>query len=44
VAVKRGDLENLGAGFVEKLLGESHEIPLFLRHSLGYFFGIRLYG
>jgi hypothetical protein len=39
VAAKRGDLETIGAGFVEKLLGESHEIPLFLRGSLGHFAG-----
>ena len=39
VAAKRGDLETIRAGFVEKLLGESHEVPLFLRDSLGYFAG-----
>lgn len=39
VAAKRGDLENVGAGFVEKLLGECLEIPLFLRSSLGHFAG-----
>ena len=39
VAAKRGELETVGAGFVEKLLGESQEIPLFLRDSLGYFAG-----
>jgi len=36
-AAKRGDVEPVGTGFVEKLLGESQEIPLFLRNSLGYF-------
>ncbi len=39
VAAKRGELETVGAGFVEKLLGKSQEIPLFLRDSLGYFAG-----
>jgi hypothetical protein len=39
VAAKRRDLETVRAGFVEKLLGECHEIPLFLRNSLGYFAG-----
>ena len=39
VAAKRGDLENVGAGFIEKLLGEFLEIPLFLRNSLGHFAG-----
>jgi len=36
---KRGDVETVGTGFVEKLLGDSQEIPLFLRNSLGYFSG-----
>ena len=39
MAAKRGDLETIGAGFVEKLLGRSHEIPLFLRGSLRHFAG-----
>jgi transcriptional regulator with XRE-family HTH domain len=39
VAAKRGDGANVGSGFVEKLLGESQGIPLFLRDSLGYFAG-----
>jgi transcriptional regulator with XRE-family HTH domain len=39
VVAKRGDLEAIGAGFVEKLIGKSHEIPLFLRDALGYFAG-----
>jgi transcriptional regulator with XRE-family HTH domain len=37
VVAKRSDLGTVGAGFVEKLLAECQEIPLFLRHSLGYF-------
>jgi transcriptional regulator with XRE-family HTH domain len=36
-ADRRGRVESIGSGFVEKLLGEYKEIPLFLRHSLGYF-------
>ena len=39
VAAKRGHLETVGAGFIEKLVGECQEIPLFLRDSLGYFAG-----
>jgi hypothetical protein len=39
VVSKRGDLETVGSGFFEKLLGEPREIPLFLRDSLGYFAG-----
>jgi transcriptional regulator with XRE-family HTH domain len=39
VAAKRGDVETVGGGFVEKMLGESQGIPLFLRDSLGYFAG-----
>ena len=39
VAAKRGNLENVGAEFIEKLLGEFLEIPLFLRNSLGHFAG-----
>jgi transcriptional regulator with XRE-family HTH domain len=38
-AAKRGDLETVGAGFIEKLLGEFLEIPLYLRNSLGHFAG-----
>lgn len=37
VTAKRGDVETVGSGFVEKLVGESQEVPLFLRDSLGYF-------
>ena len=39
VAAKRGDLETVGTGFLEKLLGQCQEIPLFLRDSFGYFSG-----
>jgi hypothetical protein len=39
VAAKRGDVTDLGSRFIEKLLGESQEIPLFLRDSAEYFFG-----
>jgi transcriptional regulator with XRE-family HTH domain len=39
VAAQRGDLETVGTGFVEKLLGESQEIPFFLRDSLEHFSG-----
>jgi len=39
VVAKRGDLGTVGAGFVEKLLAECQEMPLFLRRSLGYFAG-----
>jgi transcriptional regulator with XRE-family HTH domain len=39
VAAKRGDVANVGAGFIEKLLGEFLQIPLFLRNSLGHFTG-----
>ncbi len=39
VAAKRGDVETIGTGFVEKMLRESQGIPLFLRDSLGYFAG-----
>ena len=39
VAAKRGDAGIVGAGFLEKLLEECQEIPLFLRDSLGYFSG-----
>ena len=39
VAAKRGDLETLGEGFIQKLVGQCQEIPLFLRDSLGYFAG-----
>jgi transcriptional regulator with XRE-family HTH domain len=39
VAAKRGDVETVGSGFVEKVLAESRGIPLFLRDSLGYFAG-----
>ena len=37
MAAKRGDVETVRAGFVEKLLGEFQEVPLFLRDSLEYF-------
>jgi len=36
---KRGDVPTVGTRFIEKLLGEFQEIPLFLRDSLGYFAG-----
>jgi hypothetical protein len=39
VAAKRGDVANVGPGFIENRLGEYQEIPLFLRDSLGYFAG-----
>src|SRR5208283_3545310 len=39
VAAKRGDVANVAPGFIEKLLGEFLEIPLFLRNSLGHFAG-----
>jgi len=39
VAGQRGDVETVRTGFLEKLLEESQEIPLFLRDSLGYFAG-----
>jgi transcriptional regulator with XRE-family HTH domain len=39
VAPKRRDLESVGRGLVEKLLEELRDVPLFLRHSLGYFAG-----
>ena len=39
VAAKHGDLANVGAGLIEKLLGGGLEIPLFLRNSLGHFAG-----
>ena len=39
VAAKHGDREIVGTGFLEKLLEECQEIPLFLRDSLGYFSG-----
>lgn len=39
VAAKRGDVANVVPGFIEKLLGEFVEIPLFLRNSLGHFAG-----
>ena len=39
VAATRGRAEIIGSGFIEKLLEESQEIPLFLRDSLGYFSG-----
>jgi transcriptional regulator with XRE-family HTH domain len=39
VAVTRGGAETIGSGFIERLLEEYKEIPLFLRHSLGYFSG-----
>ena len=38
-AVKNADAEVVGTGFLEKLLEECQEIPLFLRDSLGYFSG-----
>jgi len=34
---RRGRAESIGSGFMEKLLEEYKEIPLFLRDSLGYF-------
>lgn len=34
---RRGRAESIGSGFVEKLLEEDKDIPLFLRDSLGYF-------
>jgi transcriptional regulator with XRE-family HTH domain len=37
VAVTRGRAEIIGSGFLEKVLEEYKEIPLFLRDSLGYF-------
>ena len=39
VAPKRGDAGIVGTGFLEKVLEECQEIPLFLRDSLGYFSG-----
>jgi transcriptional regulator with XRE-family HTH domain len=38
-AVTRGRAETIGSGFIEKLLEEYGEIPLFLRDSLEYFSG-----
>jgi len=39
VAAKSADADIVPAGFLGKLLEECQEIPLFLRHSLGYFSG-----
>jgi len=39
VTAKRGDVETVGTGFLERLLEECQETPLFLRDSLEYFFG-----
>lgn len=39
VAAKGADTGVVRTGFLEKLLEECQEIPLFLRHSLGYFSG-----
>jgi len=39
VAVTRGRAEIIGSGFLEKVLEDCQEVPLFLRDSLGYFSG-----
>src|SRR5208337_2074237 len=39
VTAKRVDAGSVGTGFLEKVLEEYQEIPLFLRDSLGYFSG-----
>ena len=39
VAVTHGRAEIIGSGFLEKVLEDCQEVPLFLRDSLGYFSG-----
>jgi len=38
-AAKNADAGNIATGFLDRLVKQCEEIPLFLRHSLGYFCG-----